>query len=145
MSGLSQCTCSFLRDICATSFPAKCKQALSSHLSHTFLHHHNLCHPTMVTWLLQGMNWDCDIKTIFYTNQDCDSSQGQRISLLKPPASSPGGVSMHNQHNPLAEIWRTVHIINILMDVWLSFDDEKGGISPNSLRTISQVLILLGN
>jgi len=52
---------------------------------------------------------------------------------------------MHNQHNPLAEIWRTVHIINILMDVWLSFDDEKAGISPNSLRTISQVLTMLYN
>jgi hypothetical protein len=71
------------------------------------------------------------------------SSQGHMISLLKPSSSfSPVNTTViQSQHNPLAEIWRTVHLIYILMDAWLTFDDEKGGISPNSLRTSEQVCI----
>ncbi|XP_065353387.1 sphingomyelin phosphodiesterase 4 [Cloeon dipterum] len=57
-----------------------------------------------------------------------------KASLLKPAGtfnqSSGTTASLHSQHNPLAEIWRTVHIIHILMDVWLSYDDEKSSLSP---------------
>ncbi|XP_059484440.1 sphingomyelin phosphodiesterase 4 [Neocloeon triangulifer] len=63
------------------------------------------------------------------------SSQTQGISLLKVAGAQNSSMHHHGQHNPLAEIWRTVHIVNILMDIWLSFDDEKGNISPSNVKT----------